>query len=115
MGALVRSKYRVRVRGDIDGVEFEEVYGIIYTAVPKTFSVQTTIFARSGQAASGEPKVMGGALGRLAGRAPLAAAAPAAPVSAPGQAYPISDEEHLASLGLPVRLGNTDPAEPGGV
>ena len=57
-GALLKAKYRVVVRGDIDGVSFVETYGIGYIAVPKTFSVQTTIYARSGMASSGEPRVM---------------------------------------------------------
>lgn len=92
-GALIRAKYRVRVRGDIDGVAFEEVYGIIYTAVPKTFSVQTTIYARSGQATSGEPKIMG--------LAPRAA----------GRNVPMTDADHLAALGL----GNINPVGPRGV
>lgn len=74
-GALVKAKYRVVVRGDIDGVGFVETYGIIYVAVPKTFSVQTTIFARSGQGTSGEPRMSVSAPG---------ARTTAAPASAPG-------------------------------
>jgi len=56
-GGLIRAKYRVVVRGTIDTVDFVETYGIIYVAVPKTFSVQTTIFARSGVASSGTPRL----------------------------------------------------------
>jgi hypothetical protein len=93
-GAKIKAKYRVVVRGDIDGVEFTETYGIIYTAVPKTFSVQTTIYARSGMAASGSPPAM--ALAR-------------AGAAAAGRNVPMTDEEHLASLGL----GNVNPIPPG--
>lgn len=56
-GAMLKAKYRVVVRGDIDGVTFVETYGIVYIAVPKTFSVQTTMYARSGIGNAGEPRM----------------------------------------------------------
>jgi hypothetical protein len=89
LGAKIKAKYRVVVRGSIGEEDFAETYGIVYIAVPKTFSVQTTIYARSGMAASGAPPTL-----MLAGRR-----------AAADSNVPMTDAEHLASLGL----GNVNP------
>lgn len=56
-GTLLKAKYRLVVRGEIAGEPFVETYGILFVATPKSVSVQTTVYARSGQASAGEPRM----------------------------------------------------------